>query len=75
MKNYNLDVPNIVKEFKVGNTTIRIADNYCRDKTPEDVQRILQRIARNAQAAFTAEEYRRRAEERASAMSGGAAEG
>ena len=31
----------IVRDFMIGNTRIKIADNYCRDKTPEDVQRIL----------------------------------
>ena len=27
--------PNIVRDFTVGNTRIKIADDYCRDKTPE----------------------------------------
>lgn len=44
----------IVRDFYIGNTRIMIADNYCRDKSPEDVQRILQKIARDAQAAFSA---------------------
>lgn len=46
--------PHIVRDFYIGNTRIKIADNCCRDKTPEDVQRILQKIARDAQAAFSA---------------------
>ena len=46
--------PHIVEDFMVGNTRIQIADNYCRDKTPEDVQRILRKIARDAQAAISA---------------------
>ena len=33
-------------EMKIGNTTIRIHDDYCKDK--KDVQRILDRIAANA---------------------------
>lgn len=45
---------NIVRDFTVGNTRIKIADDYCRDKTPEDVDRILKEIARAAQAAITA---------------------
>lgn len=49
--------PNIVRDFTVGNTRIKIADDCCRDKTPEDVQRILKEIAREAQAAFTAAAY------------------
>ena len=27
-----------VEEFKIGNTNVKIADDYCRDKTPEDVR-------------------------------------
>lgn len=56
------EVPNIVAEYKIGNTVIKVADNYCRDKTPEDIQRILDRIAANvveyriAQAAKKARE-------------------
>ena len=47
MKNKIEEEPNVVMEMKIGNTKIKIADNYCRDKTPEDVKEILQRIARN----------------------------
>ena len=43
--------PNIVRDFTVGNTRIKIADDCCRDKTPEDVRRILKEIAQAAQAA------------------------
>ena len=46
--------PNIVKDITLGNTRIKIADDYCRDKTPEDVRKILKEIARAAQAAITA---------------------
>ncbi len=35
----------VVKEWKIGNTTVRICDDYCRDKTPEEVDAILRRIA------------------------------
>lgn len=44
----------IVKEFMIGNTKIKIADDYCKDKTPEDVERILAKIARDAQRSLTA---------------------
>lgn len=37
---------NVVKDFYVGNTHIRICDDYCRDKTPEQVKQILANIAR-----------------------------
>lgn len=39
---------NIVKSFKIGNTSLKICDDYCRSKTPEEVQVILNRIARRA---------------------------
>ncbi|MBA4698518.1 MAG: hypothetical protein H2212_03710 [Ruminococcus sp.] len=39
---------NIVREFTIGNTRIKMCDDYCRDKTREDVELILQRIARTA---------------------------
>ena len=44
----------VVEEFYIGNTKVRICDDYCRDKTPEDVERILRRIAANALRAFQA---------------------
>jgi len=38
---------NVVKEFtSPGGAGIKICDDFCRDKTPEDVQRILDSIAR-----------------------------
>lgn len=46
--------PHIVRDFTVGNTRIKIADDCCRDKTPEDVQKILRKIAQDAQAAISA---------------------
>ena len=48
------DGPNIVMDFTVGNTRIKIADDYCRDKTPEDVKQILREIARTALEHFRA---------------------
>ncbi len=44
----------IAKEFKVGNTNVKIATDYCDNKTPEDVQKILNRIAENAMQSFIA---------------------
>lgn len=52
-KNIEQD-PHIVRDFMIGDTRIKIADNYCRDKTPEDVERILREIAQAAQEAITA---------------------
>jgi hypothetical protein len=39
---------NVVREFSIGNTRIKMCDDYCRDKTSEDIELILQRIARTA---------------------------
>lgn len=35
---------NIVDEYKIGNTTIKICDAAYKDKTPEDMQKILERV-------------------------------
>lgn len=43
------DKPNIVKDFSIGNTRIKIADNYCSSRTPDEIRAILRRITRNAQ--------------------------
>lgn len=44
---------NVVSDFYIGNTRIKIADNYCK-KTPEEVGRLLKRIAEQAQRHFSA---------------------
>lgn len=53
---------NIVRDFNIGNTRIKIADNYCK-KTTSEVERILKDISERAQrqfiAAATAENYGR----------------
>ena len=51
-----LPIPNIVRSFQIGNTTIKIADNYCKDVTEEEVEQILSRIARTLQPYFSAGE-------------------
>jgi len=43
---------NIVKEFMMGPTKVKICDDYCRDKTPEEVQQILGDIAKAASVAI-----------------------
>lgn len=47
----------VVDEFMIGNTKVKICDDYCRDKSPEYIQMTLKRIAANALAAFNAVEY------------------
>ena len=45
--------PHVVREFSIGNTKIKIADDYC-VKTAEEVEQILSRIAEQAQRHITA---------------------
>lgn len=47
--------PNIVRDYYIGNTRIKIADNYCANRTAEDVKRILRDVARKAQRSLSAE--------------------
>lgn len=36
---------NVVKEFNIGNTRVKICDDYCRKKSAQDIEAILLRIA------------------------------
>lgn len=45
---------NIVQDFRIGHTRVMIADNYCCDKTQNDVEAILTRIAKMAQSHINA---------------------
>lgn len=45
---------NIVKDFKKGNSRIKIADDYCRGKSQQDTQKILDRVAQLALQSFVA---------------------
>ncbi len=51
--------PNIVCEYTIGNTRVKIADNYYADKTADDVKRILRDVARKAQRSLSAAANRR----------------
>lgn len=54
-------IGHIVKEWYDGNTRCIICDDYCRDKTPEEVQAILDHIANDiAYPNLYAQEMRRR---------------
>lgn len=53
----------IVKEWYDGNTHCIICDDYCRDKTPEQVQEILDRCAAIAYPSLLKQEMERRARE------------
>lgn len=37
-------IGNIVEVYKIGNTTIKICDDSYRDKTPEELKKVEQRI-------------------------------
>ena len=46
--------PNVVRDITIGHTRIRIADNYYKDKSRDDVIMALKEIARTAQANIAA---------------------
>lgn len=46
----------IVEDYKIGNTRIKIADDYCSSKSAEDVEKILHRVAVSAQRHFIREQ-------------------
>ena len=46
--------PNIVKEFTIGNTRIKIADDYCQGLSAGDIKNALREIARTAKENMTA---------------------
>ena len=60
----------VVRDFQIGNTRIKIADNYCK-KTASEVEQLLKQIAERAQrqfvAAATAGKYEQQADTRISA--------
>lgn len=44
---------NLVEEFKLGNTKIKIYDSAYIHNTPEDIENILRRIAKIAENAYS----------------------
>ena len=61
---------NVVRDFTIGNTRIKIADDYCK-KTASEVEQVLRNIARQAQrhigAATTTGTYEQEKNEKLSA--------
>lgn len=51
---------NVARDFYIGNTHVRIATDYCEDTTPEEVERILARIASNVMPELVVAELKRR---------------
>lgn len=47
-----LEQPNFVEDFYIGGTHVKIADNYCKTKTNEDIENTLERIAEIAVNGF-----------------------
>jgi hypothetical protein len=46
----------VVEEYRIGNSLIRISDDCCKKMTAQDVERILRRISRKAVARLGAED-------------------
>ncbi len=46
-------IGNVVKEFNIRNTRIKICDDYCKDKSQEEIDAILDRIAKLAIGPLT----------------------
>lgn len=44
---------NVVQEFILGNTNVKICDDYCNNCLDIDIEAILNRIAHRAQAQFS----------------------
>ncbi len=49
----------LVKKYKLGNTTIEIHDDAYKDKTQEDIDKILERVGEIASRALIAQEQRK----------------
>lgn len=52
----------IVEEFKIENTRIKIADDYCSSKNDKDVEKILHRVAVSAHRHLRGEQKREEVE-------------
>lgn len=42
-----VEIGNVVKEYMSGQAKVRICDDYYKDKSPEDVQEILDKVAQD----------------------------
>ena len=47
---------NIAKDFKIGNTRVKIATDFCKNMSQDDVEKILERIAIKAKHSLVAAE-------------------
>ena len=44
---------NVVEDFTIGNTRIKICDDFCRTRTSGEVKEILNRVARRTVGSLT----------------------
>lgn len=51
---------NVVKEFNIGHTRVKICDDYCRDKDKSDVDAILKKISINAIGPLSVAAYKQK---------------
>lgn len=49
----NINDEKCVMNFHIGNTSIKIKDDFCCNKTPNDIEAILQRISSTVIAALS----------------------
>ena len=59
----DIECGHVVKEFMLGDTKIQICDDYCRDKTQEEIDEILERIGDIYLRDLRQQEYRKRQQE------------
>ena len=50
----NMDPGNVVKDYYIFNTHVKICDDYCRDRPRADIEAILARISHDAQKQLSA---------------------
>lgn len=48
---------NVVKDYKIENTRVRICDDYCRDRTNAEIEDIIARISDRTQKQLSAQEF------------------
>lgn len=57
----------VVKEFTIGNTRVKICDDYCRNQTREEAEQIMRNFCRVCLPYLQQAEYKRMQEEAAAA--------
>lgn len=52
--NIKHEAKHVVEDFMLGNSRIKLCDDYCRNRSDKDIDAILLRIVRKAKEHFTA---------------------